>query len=225
MTRCATLIPSPMMFIWPFRSFTRRTGPRFTPIRTPTEAVMSRIAIDANKASSGSPMNVTAAPSPVSRMMRSREATCSSAWESAWLKACLSCSCSATGFFEYSAMSRNSTLQTNVRPEPSIRCPRPLRQTAPRRGLFYAHAGLRSRVRRNEENPRSVARGGEHHSFRNAELHLARREVRDQHRQTAFELLGGVGGLDAGEHRARGVAQVQCQLEQLVGAFDGLGAH
>src|SRR5688572_16842169 len=223
MTRCATLMPSPMMFIWPFKSLTRRTGPRLTPMRTPTEAAMSRIAIEANRASSGSPMKVTAAPSPVSRMMRSREATCSSAWESAWLKACLSCSCSETGFLEYSAMSRNSTLQTNVRPEPSIRCPRPCGKHAPRRELFYAHAGLRPRVGANEENPRPVARRGEHHSLRNAEFHLARREIRDDHGQAALELLGAVGGLDAREHRACGAAQIQGELEQLVGALDVLG--
>jgi hypothetical protein len=62
-------------------------------------------------------MNVTAAPSPVSRMMRSRCGTCSSAVASARLNACFSSSCSATGFFEYSTMSRNSTLQTSVRLE------------------------------------------------------------------------------------------------------------
>src|SRR2546425_8323378 len=63
---------------------------------------MSRTDIAANNASSGSPMKVTAAPSPVSRMMRSAAATWSSALASTALNSCLSCSCSATGFLERS---------------------------------------------------------------------------------------------------------------------------
>ena len=113
-------MPSPMMLSWPFRSFTSRTGPRLTPRRTARAPAPSRTAMEANSASSGSPMNVTAAPSPVSRMMRSRAGTGSSDFVSTRLNSCFSCSCSDTGFFEYSTMSRNSTLQTSVRPELSI---------------------------------------------------------------------------------------------------------
>src|SRR5690349_18881422 len=198
-------MPSPMMFIWAFRSFTRRTGPRFTPRRTgiPSEAML-RTASAANSASSGSPMNVTAAPSPVSRMMRSRAGTCSSAFARTLLNACFSSSCSATGFLEYSTMSRKSTLQTSVRPELSIRL---LRRYACGAGaataLFYAHAGLRPGIGRDEEDSRTFAGGREHHALRDAELHLARREVRDEHRQPAFERGRRVGRLDAGEHGAR----------------------
>jgi hypothetical protein len=34
MMRCATLMPSPMMFGWPLMSFTSFTGPRLMPMRT-----------------------------------------------------------------------------------------------------------------------------------------------------------------------------------------------
>src|SRR5688572_3415456 len=210
-------MPSPMMLTWPFRSLTRRTGPRLTPARMPSAAAASRIEIDANSASSGSPRKVIAAPSPVSRMMRSRGATSSSARPSAALKACFSCSCSATGFFEYSTMSRNSTLHTSVRPELSM-------------GSFYAHARLRPGIRRDEENTRSfprffvlVPRSGEDHPLGNAEFHLSRRQIGHHHRQPPFELLRGIGGLDAGEHGARRAAQIEGQLEQLVGPFDRFG--
>src|SRR5262245_42124001 len=195
-------MPSPMMLTWPFRSLTRRTGPRLTPARTPSEVAASRIEIDANSASSGSPRKVIAAPSPVSRMMRSRGATSSSARSSAALNACLSCSCSATGFFEYSTMSRKSTLQTSVRPELSIRS-------------FYAHARERPAIRRDEENARAVSRGGEDHALGDAELHLARRQIRDHHRQPPLQLLRRVGRLDSGEHGARVSAHFEGELEQL----------
>ena len=141
MTRCATLMPSPMMFTWSFRSFTSRTGPRFTPRRTGTVLAMSRTDIAANNASSGSPMKVTAAPSPVSRMMRSAAATWSSALASTALNSCLSCSCSATGFLEYSTMSRKSTLQTSVRLELSITDLRPNAARRPRRRYFTRMPG------------------------------------------------------------------------------------
>jgi len=114
MTRCATLMPSPMMLAWPFMSFTRRTGPRLTPMRN-GNVVFSRIVSATNSASSGSPRNAIAAPSPVSRTTRSVAAIASSALESTRLNDCLSTSCSATEFFEYSTMSRNKTLQTKVR--------------------------------------------------------------------------------------------------------------
>src|SRR5882672_11101511 len=216
-------MPSPMMLTWPFRSLTRRTGPRLTPIRTLSAWAASRIEIEPNSASSGSPRKVTAAPSPVSRMMRSRGATSSSARPSAALKACLICSCSATGFFEYSTISRKSTLQTSVRPELSIGYPS-LRRTSPRYWLFYAHAGFRPGVGGNEENPGLPLGGrGQHHPLGDAELHLARGEIGHHHRQAAFELLGGIGGLDPGENGARALAEIEGQLEELVGSLDHLG--
>src|SRR3954447_3578301 len=46
-------------------------------------------------------------------------------------------------------------------------------------------------------------RRGEHHAFADAELHLARCEVGDDHGQLADELLGRVGRLDAAEDGAR----------------------
>ena len=46
-------------------------------------------------------------------------------------------------------------------------------------------------------------RGGQHHAFAEAELHLARRQVGDHHGELADELLGRVGRLDAAEDRAR----------------------
>src|SRR5688572_3930376 len=225
MMRCATLMPSPMMFICALRSFTRRTGPRLTPRRTGASPAMSRTDIAENSASSGSPMKVTAAPSPVSRMMRSRCGTGASASVSTRLKVCLSCSCSATGFFEYSTISRNRTLHTSVRLELSINCLRRNAARWPRSDLFYAHAGFRSGVRRNEENARSFAGGGEDHALGDAELHLARCKIGHHHRQPALEPVGRVGRLDAGEHGALAIAQVERQLDQLVGAVDRLGAR
>src|SRR5258706_5518474 len=216
-------MPSPMMLTWPFRSLTRRTGPRLTPMRTPSACAASRIEIEPNSASSGSPRKVTAAPSPVSRMMRSRGATSSRARPSAALNACLICSCSETGFFEYSTISRKSTLQTSVRPELSIGYPS-LAANLAATLLFYAHAGFGPRVMGNEEYPRFPLGGRrQHHPLGDAELHLARGEVGHHHRQAPFQLLGGVGGLDPGEDGARALAQIEGQLEELVGSLDRLG--
>ena len=63
----------------------------------------------------------------------------------------------------------------------------------------------------------------EHHAFGHAELHLARLEVRDHQRHAPEQLLGRVRGPDAGEHRALALAEVERELQQLVGAFDGFG--
>src|SRR5262245_24387062 len=218
-------MPSPMMFICPLRSFTSRTGPRLTPRRTGTVPHMSRIAMAENSASSGSPMNVTAAPSPVSRMMRSRAATCSRDSPRMRLKACLSCSCSATGFLEYSAMSRNRTLQTSVRLVLSTTLSTGKCGSMAATGLFYAHARPRSHVRGNEKNARFFPRGSQNHPLRHPELHLAGGEVRHHHGQPSFQLFRGIRGLDAGENGACAVARVQAELEQLVGALHVLGLH
>src|SRR5581483_7014356 len=122
MMRCATLMPSPMMFGWPLMSLIRRTGPRLMPKRTrsggpPSDwlAIESRIDSATNIASSGSPRKLTAAPSPVSRMMRSSTATPEIASDSVVLNCSLSLSCSVTERLEYSTMSRNRTLQMKVR--------------------------------------------------------------------------------------------------------------
>src|SRR3990170_3700393 len=228
MMRCATLMPSPMMFIWPLMSFTRRTGPRLMPMRTamaPLDSARAAARSDmaTNRASSGSPRNVMPAPSPVSRTTRSRGATLSSAELSSLLNACLSTSCSATGFAEYSTMSRNTMLQTSVRLGCSIMRSWCVGAAAEARS-FYAHARERTGVRGNEEYSRSVARGGEHHAFGDAEFHGARSEVGDHHGEAPLELRRLVGGLDAGEHLARGAAEIERQPQQLVGAIDALGA-
>src|SRR5262245_14864492 len=123
MTRCATLMPSPMILGWPLMSLTSRTGPRLTPTRICRRgpvvaswlATASRRLIPANRVSSGSPRKLTAAPSPVSRMMRSSVGTPVIASVRTALKRSLSAICSATERCEYSTMSRNSTLQINVR--------------------------------------------------------------------------------------------------------------
>ncbi len=63
--------------------------------------------------------------------------------------------------------------------------------------------------------------GGKHHAFADAELHLARREVRDQHRETSDQILRLVGRLDAREDGALApFAGIERQLQQLVAALD-----
>src|SRR5256885_4404064 len=75
--------------------------------------------------------------------------------------------------------------------------------------LFHLHTGLSPAVGGKKEQTRSVTGGREHHAFGNAELHLARGDVRDDHRQPSLELRRIVRRLDAGEHRARPVAGVE----------------
>jgi hypothetical protein len=59
-------------------------------------------------------------------------------------------------------------------------------------------------------------RGGEHHPFADAEFHLARREVGDDDRELADQLLGRIRRLDAAEDSARaGLADVERELEEL----------
>src|SRR5688500_12531450 len=125
-------------------------------------------------------------------------------------------------------MSRNKTLQTNVRPALSKR-DSPFTALEPRWASFYAHAGLRSAIGRNEKYPLPVpgfgARGGQHHALRDAEFHFARRKIRYQHGEAPLQFLGVVRRLDAGEHGARLLAHLEGQPEQLVGALDRLGAR
>src|SRR2546421_3376037 len=92
-----------------------------------------------------------------------------------------------------------------------------------------AHARRRAGIRRQEKDAGSVAGCGEHHAFRDAKLHLPRREVGHHRREPADEILRLVRRLDAGEDDAMpgaavapGFADVQRQLEELVRAIDGL---
>jgi len=89
--------------------------------------------------------------------------------------------------------------------------------------LFDSHARLRAVVRAEDEQSRSLAGSRQHHAFRQAELHLARREVGDHHRHAPLQFLRIVNRLDAREHRARlRFADVQRQLQQLLRTFDML---
>jgi hypothetical protein len=64
-------------------------------------------------------------------------------------------------------------------------------------------------------------RGGQDHSLGQAELHLARREVGDHHRQPADQRRRIVGRLDAGKDLPRAErADVEQQANELVGAID-----
>ena len=127
MTRCAALIPSPITFNWSLRSFMIFRGPIWMPIRT--SIGRSSLLLSSRKAwskrnptssaSSGSPMKQMAAPSPVSSTIRSRTATCAIASASCALKRRFMAICWATDCFEYSTMSRNTTVQSQVRLENS----------------------------------------------------------------------------------------------------------
>ena len=126
----------------------------------------------------------------------------------------------------FAAMSRNRTLQTSVRLELSI-----FLEDAAECGsraatrLFYAHAGLRPAIRCDEEDARALAGSREYHPLGNPEFHLPRREIRDDYRQAPFELFRRIRRLDAREYRASTTAQVEGQAQELVRAFDQLGAH
>ena len=91
------------------------------------------------------------------------------------------------------------------------------------RAQLFACPGWR-RCRARADRDRRLRRWrGEHHAFGHAELHLARGEVGDHHGEAAHECRRVVGGLDAGEHRARVGAEIERELQQLVGALDMLG--
>ncbi len=91
-----------------------------------------------------------------------------------------------------------------------------------RAGLPYPLAGLRAGMRFEQVDAVVVA-GRQHHTLGNPEAHLARRQVGDHHRQSAFQRLRGVGGADAGEDVAGLAADIQRQAQQLVGPLDILG--
>src|SRR6185295_11670967 len=88
---------------------------------------------------------------------------------------------------------------------------------------FDSHARLGTGTRRDQIDPRPLARSAQHHPLGDAEFHLARREVRDQYGQLSLELLGRVRRLDAGENGARAIADIERELQQLVRALDVLG--
>ena len=119
-------------------------------------------------------------------------------------------------------MSRNSTLQMKVRLLMAgigiVRCGAWLS------GYLTRMPGWAPESGDEQEEARRIAGRRQHHAFRHAELHLARREVGDHHGQAADERRRIVGRLDAGEHLARAErADVERQLQQLVRAFDMLG--
>src|SRR5258705_3310589 len=124
MMRCATLMPSPTMLGWPLMSLTSFTGPRLMPMRIGAVAAgsagslvlnASRRLMPTNSALSGSPRKLIAAPSPVSRMMRSLTSMPCSASARSEVNRSFSASCSVTDFFEYSTRSTKTVLQMNVR--------------------------------------------------------------------------------------------------------------
>src|SRR5262245_43822530 len=112
-------MPSPSMLGCPLTSFTMRSGPRLMPIRRaswgPMASVWARRLLAANRASSGSPRKQSAAPSPVSSIMRSATGTCSRTLATSPLSRVFSSTCFITGWFEYPTMSTKTTVAMNVR--------------------------------------------------------------------------------------------------------------
>ena len=90
-------------------------------------------------------------------------------------------------------------------------------------GLANGVAGLGISGRGDDAEFRGVGAGGEHHAFGDAEAHLAGLEVGEDHDKFAVEHRGvGVRSADAREDVARAEwAEAECELEQLVGAFNG----
>src|SRR6266702_5649659 len=90
---------------------------------------------------------------------------------------------------------------------------------ARRRASLDAHAGRRTRIGCQKKDAGTVARGGKHHAFGNAEFHLARREVRDHRCEAADQVLGLVRRLDACENGAVAILpNVERQFQELVRA-------
>ena len=72
----------------------------------------------------------------------------------------------------------------------------------------------------------AAIRGGQYHTFGQAKFHFAWSEVGDHDGQAANELVGVLGGFDAGKDVARFFfADVECQAYQFVRAFDMLGVR
>ena len=92
------------------------------------------------------------------------------------------------------------------------------------RPLFHLHARLCAVM--GFQNPELFSAGAsrQHHALGEAEAHLAWGQIGYHHRQFAFELFGRIGGLDAGKDVAGLLlADVEGQLQQLVGPFDMVG--
>ena len=81
----------------------------------PSRTMRSRSDSVTKSASSGSPRKLIAAPSPVSRMMRSLTGMSLIASDRLLVRLVFRRICSVTGFFEYPTRSMNTTLQMNVR--------------------------------------------------------------------------------------------------------------
>jgi hypothetical protein len=88
----------------------------------------------------------------------------------------------------------------------------------------YSHPlpGRRAFVGFQDEQVLAARTGRQHHALRGAEAHLARFQVGHHDGQAAGQAGRVVGRADAGEHGAGPVADVERQLEQLVGALHRL---
>src|ERR1041385_3513318 len=111
-------------------------------------------------------------------------------------------------------------------PQGALACGTPAGSPTPPAGSFFGlldpHPRHRAGIGREEIDRAAVARR-EHHALRLAETHLARREVRDQHGEPANELLGRISGANPGEDRALVEADVERELQELVGVGHELG--
>ena len=89
-------------------------------------------------------------------------------------------------------------------------------------GLFHRHARLRTAVDVQQMQAVAVETGGQDHAFADAEAHLARCEVGDEHHVASNQLPGlTITGADAGKDLALAeIAGVEFEPQQLVGAFD-----
>ena len=73
-----------------------------------------------------------------------------------------------------------------------------------------------------QRQPAAIEAGRQDHAFADAEAHLARRQVGDEHHAAADQLFRfGVAGADAGKDLALAeLAGIQLEAQQLVGALD-----
>src|SRR5687768_2639565 len=101
------------------------------------------------------------------------------------------------------------------------------RCTLPSCLLLDWHAGHGARIRIQQEQIGPAAAGRKDHAFGDAEAHLARREVRDEHDAAPDQLRRfAIGGADAREDLALAeFAGVELEAQQLVRAFDELAGQ
>ena len=69
-------------------------------------------------------------------------------------------------------------------------------------GLFDSHSRLRAVIRAEDKQAGRLAGSRQHHALRQAELHLARREIGDHHRHATLQLFRIVNRLDAERYRS-----------------------